>query len=542
MLLSKRLSPTHGLVVLSLLINFSLRAQDSSIPESTPVPITTELDSIEQDSVIVAIQNEIDAFLKAGESTKALYTLIKLTEEYGHRADYAKSYETAWKALSIADTNDNQVVKSHIYRRLGAMYSFSKRKDESIKYLQLSLDIIKDLVKKGRMKEEYLLNHYYTFTYTYRGLEEPKMAKKYLDSCYIYYSEKQEQVYMPYIKFEEAYVLQEDGKYGEAEKILEEIEPWFQENAPSYLVLVYAYWAVIYKKTGQLKKAASYYHKALDISDQHKSHMDFTPYIHEKLAEIYKLSGNYKEGYNHLYKAKALTSVFFDGRSKNNISLMEIKNEYRLEKERQQEIIRQQRMEKLEQQDKILMLQRIILATSLIFVIVIGFVYVKHIRSKHRAEKRLIEKTKALEMQKANELLETKNKELAASTLQLVEKEEFLKKLKTELQGEDGSVKISEINRVLKSISAGNANNWEEFKLRFTDVNKDFYKKLNSTYPNLSQTDQKICALIKLNLSSKDMARLLGISTKSVHTTRHRLRKKMGLQRSDNLEELIASL
>ncbi|MBU3024222.1 hypothetical protein [Zobellia galactanivorans] len=542
MLLSKRLSPTHGLVVLSLLINFSLWGQDSSIPKSTPIPRTNTSDDIEQDSAIVAIENEIDTFLKAGESTKALYTLIKLTEEYGHRGNYSKSYETAWKALSIADTNDNEVVKSHIYRRLGAMYSFSKRKDEAIKYLRLSRDIIKGLVEKGKMKEEYLLNNYYTFVYTYRGLNEPELAKKYLDSCYIYYSDKQNEVALPYIKFEEAYVLREDKKYDEAERTLIEIEPWFQENAPSYLVLVYAYWAVIYKNTGQLKKATDYYKKAIAISDQYKSHMDFTPYIHEKLAEIYRLMGNYKDGYTHLNKAKALTGKFFDGRSKNNISLMEIKNEYRLEKERQQEIIRQQRMETLEQQDKILMLQRIILASSLIFVIIIGFVYVKHIRSKHRAEKRLLEKTKALEMQKANELLETKNKELAASTLQLVEKEEFLKKLKNELQGEDGSVKISEINRVLKSISAGNANNWEEFKLRFTDVNKDFYEKLNSTYPNLSQTDQKICALIKLNLSSKDMARLLGISTKSVHTTRHRLRKKMGLQRSDNLEELIASL
>ena len=71
---------------------------------------------------------------------------------------------------------------------------------------------------------------------------------------------------------------------------------------------------------------------------------------------------------------------------------MEIKNEYRLEKQRQQEVIRQQHLEKLEQQDKILLLQRIILGTSLIFVIIIGFVYVKHIRSKHRVEKRLMQK------------------------------------------------------------------------------------------------------------------------------------------------------
>ena len=55
----------------------------------------------------------------------------------------------------------------------------------------------------------------------------------------------------------------------------------------------------------------------------------------------------------------------------------------------------------------------------------------------------------------------------------------------------------------------------------------------------LKQTDLKICALVKLNFPSKDMAKLLGISVESVHTSRHRLRKKLGLERNDNLEEFI---
>jgi len=541
MLFSKRLIPTNGLIVFLFLLGISLYAQDSSIPKSSPIQ-SEKSPKINRDSTINNLQQMIDTLLESGKTTKALYKLILLTEEYGHRANYAKSYETAWKALSIADSSDNEVVRSHIHRRIGAMYSFSKRKEEAIKHLRISLDIMKKLVEQKKMKPYHLVNSYYTFCYTYRGLNEPKIAKKYLDSCYLFNSPKQDQVKLSYLKFEESYVLREEKKYDEAIKVLQEIEPWFKENTPSYLVLVYAYWGLIHEQLNQPEKAISYYQKAIAISEKYQSHMDFKSYIHEKLAENYKAVEDYESGFNELIRAKQLNGQFFDGRSERNVSLLEIKNDYVIEKQHQKEVIRQQRLEKLEQQDKILLLQRIILAASLIFAVIISFVYVKYIRSKHKAEKILMEKTKALEMEKANELLETKNKELAASTLQLVEKDEFLKKLKTELKGENGNVKVSEINRVLKSISVGNANNWEEFKLRFTDVNKNFYEKLNSAYPNLSQTDQKICALIKLNLSSKDMARLLGISTKSVHTTRHRLRKKMGLERSDNLEELIASL
>ncbi|MBU2975708.1 tetratricopeptide repeat protein [Zobellia sp. B3R18] len=539
---TKKLMRYYILIGFLVVLGIKLRAQDSSIPLNIPIENTDTLSAQHTTKQIDSLKSVVSANLVKGDTLKSVWTLLKLMDVYSHQAHYAQAYETVWTALSLADNSENVVVKSHIYRRLGAMYSYNKRKEEALKYLQMSLDIMKKAVENGTMPKTSLSQNYYTFAYTYRGLNEPEMAKKYLDSCYAHYGDTPDKIALPFLKFEESYVLREEKKYDEALQMLSDIEPWFKDNVPSYLVLIYAYVAVVHKRLGNIDKTLEYYKKAIAISDKYQSHIDFTPFIYEKLSENYKLKGDYKAAYQSLEKAKTLNAQFFDGRSQNNIPLMEIRNEYRVEKQRQQEVIRQQRMEKLEQQDKILLLQRIILGTSLIFVIIIGFVYVKHIRSKHKVEKQLMQKTKALEMEQAHQLLETKNKELAASTLQLVEKDEFLKKLKTELKGENGNVKVSEINRVLKSISVGNANNWEEFKLRFTDVNKNFYEKLNNAYPNLSQTDQKICALIKLNLSSKDMARLLGISTKSVHTTRHRLRKKMGLQRSDNLEELIASL
>jgi DNA-directed RNA polymerase specialized sigma24 family protein len=78
--------------------------------------------------------------------------------------------------------------------------------------------------------------------------------------------------------------------------------------------------------------------------------------------------------------------------------------------------------------------------------------------------------------------------------------------------------------------------------MRFIEVNKEFYDQIFAEFPNLSQGDQKLCALIKLNFSSKEMSRLLGISVESVHTLRHRIRKKMKLSRSINLEDFINSI
>lgn len=80
---------------------------------------------------------------------------------------------------------------------------------------------------------------------------------------------------------------------------------------------------------------------------------------------------------------------------------------------------------------------------------------------------------------------------------------------------------------------------WEEFKLYFEDVHKDFFGQLKEQYPSLSPNELRLCALLKLNLSVKEMASLMGISPESVKMARHRLRKKLGLTSDQNLVEFM---
>jgi DNA-binding CsgD family transcriptional regulator len=73
-------------------------------------------------------------------------------------------------------------------------------------------------------------------------------------------------------------------------------------------------------------------------------------------------------------------------------------------------------------------------------------------------------------------------------------------------------------------------------------VNKHFYTRLKQNYPEISANDLKICALIKLNLSIKEMAAILNISPDSVKTARHRLRKKLQLSTEENLTDFILTI
>lgn len=483
-----------------------------------------------------------EKYLEVKDTLNATHSLLQKALVYENNANYTSSYDAIWTALILCDQYSDDKIKSVIYSRLGRIYSYYKREDESLRYLKKALEIQKNIESRGEVQKSDLVPYYYAIAKTNRELEHFEVGQVYLDSCYLYYVQSNDLLLKAYLDFEKANLLFQEGESEEALKIFEDIYPWFEAKDPSHLVLIYKYWGDIYLRSSNLDKSEELYHKSLQVSEDYKSHIDFTPLVYEKLAELSLQRKDYKEAYANLQKAKDLDAEFFDGRSSNNQSLLEIKDSYRLEKERQQKQIQEQYLKQLEQEDKINELQLIILLGSIVFLVLIGYSFIRNLRAKHKTEKELLKRKNELEIQKTKELLELKNKELASSALQLIEKDEFLKNIKSIVRGKDDKLKIHEINKALRSISNSNNQNWEEFKLRFIDVNKEFYVKIFEKYPNLSQSDQKICALIKLNFSSKEMARLLGISVESVHTSRHRIRKKMDLSRSINLENYINSL
>ena len=502
------------------------------------------------DSAVALLDYSSKSFLKLNDTVSATYSLLEKAYVFENTARYASSYDALWTALILNDRRDDDKLKSIIFVRLGRIYSYNKRVDASLKYLKSSLELQKKRVKKLHLEKSELVPYYYSLAKTNRELERSGRAQIYLDSCYLYFSNEidiqplahLEYRSKEYLDFEKAILLGRKGENEQAIEIMEGLLPYFQDNEPTYLVLIYKFLGDINLNLSNLNKAEELYVKSLKYSDDYKSHVDFTPLVYEKLTELYLLKNDYKNAFNSVKKAKELDAKFFDGRSSINQSLLEIKDNYRIEKDRQEKQIQEQYLKQLEQEEEISKLQLIILIGSIFFLLIIGYGYFNYLRTKHTNEKIFIEKNKELEIKKQQALIDIKNKELASSALQLIEKDEFLKEIKSKVRVGTDKIKIHEINKVLRSISTNNNNNWDEFKHRFISVNKEFYNKIFEKFPNLSQSDQKICALIKLNMSSKDMARLLGISVESVHTSRHRIRKKMDLPRNVNLEDYINSI
>jgi len=551
-------------VVQKLLVNFLkqiaicpllillLHALTIGKPAQSPYIINNEMSTIcneayvlrhtQPDTALMLYDQCYHKALSENDTLKAIYTLLNMAELNGHHARYKNAYDHYWAALKLADDSNNQEAKATVNLNIGRLYSYYRREGEALKYIGISLKLKKELAKDGKLDESALLSNYMAITATYRQLNKPKLAQIYLDSARLYIHEEAQAQAIKQIDFERASILAQEGKHREALEILEEVVAQYKKDNPAYLVLVYTTVGDIYRHFEDYETSENYYLMALEKSEFYRSHIDFTPIVHQKLSEIYLLKNNYHQAFASIKTAKELDATFFDSRSKNNLPLLEIQDAFRVEKEKQEELIRRQRLEQLEQEDKIWFLQRTILIVALACIVIVGGIYFKHERSKHLSEKRLMKKKQELEIQKAKEVLEIKNKELTASALQAIEKDELLANLKAELAKIKDTPDAGEIRKLVKSIDLNNSKNWEEFEIRFMAVNEGFYQRLAEKYPCLSQNDHKICALIKLNFSSKDMAKLLGISIESVHTNRYRIRKKLELERSTNLEDFIARI
>ncbi len=213
---------------------------------------------------------------------------------------------------------------------------------------------------------------------------------------------------------------------------------------------------------------------------------------------------------------------------------------------------------------------RSLLAKSLYLILglgalLLGFRFQRR-RYKRKAEK--IEEAKRLELaakqqklieieqQKEQEVLQLKeekmqselqsvNNLLAASTMNLVVKNEFIEAIKEELKtvkqkGKNVETKQA-LERIVKEIDTTLRlqEDWEQFEYHFDKVHRDFLTRLRADYPDLSPNEQKLCAFLRLNLNTKDIANLLHISLRGVEVARYRLRKKLDLDKGQNLSKFI---
>lgn len=149
----------------------------------------------------------------------------------------------------------------------------------------------------------------------------------------------------------------------------------------------------------------------------------------------------------------------------------------------------------------------------------------------------------ALQNEKLASELTHKGKELASASMMLINHAEFLKSLKEYIQTFilAGKINRTEGNELLSMIEKNipEEDEWSLFQNNFDLIHENFFLNLKERYPSLTPVDLKLCALLRLNYSSKEVAEMLNISIRGVEAARYRLRKKLQLSETDNLVDFM---
>ncbi len=185
----------------------------------------------------------------------------------------------------------------------------------------------------------------------------------------------------------------------------------------------------------------------------------------------------------------------------------------------------------------------VIVLFLLFFLLFIGW---KYYDTRNRRNKLALENSELLR-RGISQKLELRERELADFTLNMIQKNRFLEELeevikncKKKLNGEAPGA----FSQLLKAITINRSTekDWNDFKKYFGNVHKEFFDKIKETYPSLTPGDLRHCALLKMNLSLKESAEILGVDPNSIKMARYRMKRKMGLAEEDNLGEVVAKV
>lgn len=176
---------------------------------------------------------------------------------------------------------------------------------------------------------------------------------------------------------------------------------------------------------------------------------------------------------------------------------------------------------------------------------------------KYEAQQRQIVTLHGLEMEKVekelialqNKQLENeiflKKKELADANMHLVEREDAFARVKNEInklyQRTDDRDEVRTALQLLNSIEKNNES-WDQFAAYFDQISDDFLKKLNARFPSLSRSDLKLCTYLRLNLSTKEIAKIMNISVRGVEMSRYRIRRKFNIGKKQSLSGFLNSM
>lgn len=487
--------------------------------------------------------------LLAKETAEDFGDLYLITNSYRNLgAAYIRSglYTPALEAISkansyIAHLPEEKLLKASILRSLGNIYFIQYQYEESISFYTDALSLFIEVRDSSNIARVYdnFANVYY---------ETQK-----LDSALLFYNKAVAITESRGDEFSSGKTYLNMGMlYEKMDSLNQAIS--YSENAlriaEKYNALVMMTYPL--KVLSTVSRRLENYGAAVEYAEQSLELADSLNIIYEQkdahsnLANAYEAMGNYEKAFFHYREQKELNDSLLNENA--NERLAEMRAKYETEKKEQEITV-------LETENSLKQARIIAISSSLGFVLLSMIAGVIWFATRKRKEMLLLEKDKIIaeskkklaEEELANSRLREGNlqKELTNYALHIVEKNDFLQEVKSEMVELRTEIKneeaIKHINKLGSKIYQNLMLNKdrEEFEIQVEQACEGFFKNLEYKFPKLTTQERRLAALLRLDLSSKEISGIMNISPKSVDQSRYRLRKKLTLSKERNLSTFL---
>jgi tetratricopeptide (TPR) repeat protein len=292
----------------------------------------------------------------------------------------------------------------------------------------------------------------------------------------------------------------------------------------------------ILRKTGNYTAGLLYSRKALQLSVQTKNEYQQAS-AYRDIAKSMNLMGRNDSAYHYMeLSRKFLLNIYSD---QNNRQMSFLQIIYDTDKKNDE-------IAKLENNHKVNRIISIAVVIVILLLVVMGLLTISRQRLKISENMAIAEKNEQLNLAQ-QEQLELKSRELTSHTLQVIQHNQFLENMRGRIQemiSDDKRDQKKQLQQLVKQINQ-NMNHdqqWKDFTLVFEQLHQSFFDNLKTYCEDLTVNDIRLIALLKMNMSSKDMAAIFGISQDSLRVSRYRLRKKLNIPDGDNLSSFIQTI
>jgi tetratricopeptide (TPR) repeat protein len=522
---------------LSELLSYRVGIAESSVSLGGCYVIQNDLDSAK-----VYYARARDLFGKTDSLFKYAQNTMRLGNIYLAQNDHIESLKLYQESSTISQENNFTSLIPHLYNNIGLVYKQIEEYDDAKNNFQKAYTLF--LENNDESNSVYPLYNIALIESTIGNDEKAIDGYLNLTSFHLK-TENWVTLASVYNSISEIYL--KNGDFERAKEYLQMALNAMEDKSDSfntgpssfYVASIYTNAAELYFKNGENNLAKKYAQWAIKLSKENSYKINVFKSA-KILAEIYdkekqidsslqyhKIYIDYNNQYRDEYDVKQLTKL-------------KMQNEF-------DEILKQNEIERIYQEVEYKNRElKFIGVTGFAVLLAVILVLLYFIQRNRNAKLKLKEENLVLEKKKLNQDLEYKKKELVSNMMYLMEKNEFIttisKKL-IELKPDAKKDNKDLIQQIINEIRLNSSTQmWEEFEMRFKEVHKDFYNGLHNAHPDLTLNEVKICAFLRLNMSTKEISAITHQSVKSINMARFRLRKKLDIDRDENLIAYLNSL